>query len=57
MGPARVDVAMQTCDRANWADTDPRRRLRGAQAKDKWAKRIGPTGKWARVLGKHKGTS
>ena len=42
--PSGVDVAKRTRGSTNWVDTNPRGLLRGAQAHDKWAKRIGPTG-------------
>ena len=50
-----ADVATRTRGCANWADTDPSGRLRGTQAKDKWAKKIGPTGIVGPITGSDKG--
>ena len=46
-----ADLATRTRGSATWANTDPRGHLRGAQAKGKWAKRIGPTGIVGPIIG------
>ena len=46
---------MQTRGSTTWADTDPRGRLRGMQAKGKVGKWIGPTGIVGPMIGRDKG--
>ena len=53
--PRGAEVATRTRGSTNWADTDPRGRLRSTQAKDKWAKQIGPTSIVGPVTGRDKG--
>ena len=53
--PRGAHVAMWTRGSATWAHTNPRERLHDAQAEDKWAKWIGPTGIVGPVKGRDKG--
>ena len=48
-------MATWTRGNATWADTHPRGCLRGAQAKDRVGKWIGPTGVVGLMFGRDKG--